>query len=84
VTQITAPDVEIGVAGRAYLGRGLAMSVLSALCLFALILVSAILCMVAIFGAIVILAYRDRRAGFSYFANGVRAPKVRDEDKQDV
>jgi hypothetical protein len=59
------------------------MSVLSALCLFAVVLVSAILCMVAVFGAIVILAYRDRRAGFSYFANGVTAPQVRDEDNQD-
>jgi hypothetical protein len=59
------------------------MSVLSALCLLALILVSAILATVAVFGAIVILAYRDRRAGFSYFANGATAPKVRDEDNQD-
>ena len=60
------------------------MSVLSALCLFALISVSAVLCIVAVFSAIVILAYRDRTAGFSYFANGATAPKVSDEGNQDV
>jgi hypothetical protein len=37
------------------------------------------LVIVAVFGAIVVLAYRDRRLGFSYFACGITTPKV-DQD----
>jgi hypothetical protein len=44
------------------------MSVLSALCVFALFLVSAILSIAATLGVILLLAYRDPNAGYSYFA----------------
>jgi hypothetical protein len=60
------------------------MSVLSALCLLTLILVSAILFIAAVFGAIVVLAYRDRSPGFSYFASVATVPKVTDEANQDL
>jgi len=57
------------------------MSVLSTLCIFAFI--SAMPFIACVFYAIVVLAYRDPSAGFSYFANGVNAPKARDENTQD-
>jgi len=50
------------------------MSVRSALYVSALVLGIAVLFVVAAFGAIVVLVYRDRRAGFSFFAY----PSVKD------
>jgi hypothetical protein len=55
------------------------MSVRSALYVLALILAGALLFIVVVFGAIVVLVYRDRRPGFSYFACGMTTPKV-DQD----
>jgi hypothetical protein len=54
------------------------MSVRSAVYVLALILAGALLVIVAVFGAIVVLTYRDRRPGFSYFACGMTTPKVQD------
>jgi hypothetical protein len=42
-----------------------------------------LLVIVVVFGAIFAFAYRNRRAGFSYFASGMTTPKVKDEDSQD-
>jgi hypothetical protein len=50
-----------------------------ALHLLALVLGGVTLVIVAVFGAIVVLAYRDRRPGFGYFACGITTPKV-DQD----
>jgi hypothetical protein len=55
------------------------MSMRSAVYVLALILAGALLLIVAVFGAIVVLVYRGRRAGFSYFAGGMTT-KIRDED----
>ena len=46
------------------------MSVRSALHLLAFVLAGVSLVIVAVFGAIVVLAYRDRRPGFSYSPAG--------------
>jgi hypothetical protein len=54
------------------------MCALFAACLFAIILVSAILCIAGVFGAILILAYRDPNACFSYFAGRIATPRVTD------
>jgi hypothetical protein len=51
------------------------MSVRSALYVSALVLGIAVLFVVAAFGAIVVLVYHDRRAGFSFFAR----PDVKDD-----
>ena len=51
------------------------MSVRSVLYLLALILAGGLLLIV---GAVVVLAYRDRRPGFSYFAYGMTTPKDQD------
>jgi hypothetical protein len=56
------------------------MSVLSAVYVLALILGSAILLIAAVFGAIVVHAYFDRRPGYSYFAGGVTALRARDDN----
>ena len=53
------------------------MSVRSALYVLALVMGLAVLFVAAAFGAVVVLAYRDRRPGFSYFAYGT-APKDQD------
>ena len=50
------------------------MCVRSVLSLLALILAGALLFIV---GAVVVLAYRDRRPGFSYFAYGMPTPRIR-------
>jgi hypothetical protein len=55
------------------------MSMRSAVYVLALILAGALLLIVVVFGAIVVLVYRGRRAGFSYFAGGMTT-KIRDED----
>jgi hypothetical protein len=55
------------------------MSMRSALYVLALILARALLLIALVFGAIVVLVYRDRRPGFSYFACGTTTPKV-DQD----
>jgi hypothetical protein len=55
------------------------MSVRSAFHVLAFVLAGVSLVIVAVFGAIVVLAYRDRRPGFSYFACGITTPKV-DQD----
>ncbi len=51
------------------------MSVRSVLYLPALILAGGLLFIV---GAVVVLAYRDRHPGFSYFAYGMTTPKDQD------
>ena len=51
------------------------MSVRSALYVRALILAGGLLFIV---GAVIVLAYRDRRPGFSYFAYGTTTPKDQD------
>ena len=51
------------------------MSVRFVLSLLALILAGGLLFIV---GAVVVLAYRDRRPGFSYFAYGMTTPKDQD------
>jgi hypothetical protein len=66
--------------GLAYLGRGLAMSVRSALYVLAFILAGALLFIFVVFGAIFVLVYRDRRGGFSYFAppdNNAQGPRIK-------
>jgi hypothetical protein len=59
------------------------MNVRSALYVLALVLALALLVIVAAFGAIVALAYRNRRSGFSYFTCETPTPKVKYEDVQD-
>ena len=60
------------------------MSVLAAaLCLLALIVGGTILFIATVFGAIVVLAYFDRRPGYSYFAGGSTAPRVKDDVNPD-
>ena len=49
----------------------------------AFILALVLLVIVLVFGAIFALAYRNRRAAFSYFASGMTTPKVNDEYSQD-
>jgi hypothetical protein len=34
----------------------------------------------AVFGAIVVYGYFDRRPGYSYFAGGVAGPKAKEDD----
>lgn len=51
----------------------------SALYVLALIFAGALLFIFVLFGAIVVLVYRDRPPGFSYFAGGMTTPKV-DQD----
>jgi hypothetical protein len=72
--------VEIGCTLLAYLGRGLAMSVRSALYVLALILAGALLFIFLVFGAIFALVYRNRRPSFSYFASGMTTPNFKVED----
>jgi hypothetical protein len=60
------------------------MSVLSTLYVLALILGSAILFIAAVFGAIFVLAYFDRRPCYSYFDGRVPAPEVNDDDNHSV
>jgi hypothetical protein len=55
------------------------MSVRSALYVLAFVLAVALLIIVAGCGAIIVLVYRGRRAGFSYFAGGMTT-KIKDED----
>jgi hypothetical protein len=43
----------------------------------AFVLALVLLVIVLVFGAIFALAYRNRRAGFSYFASGMTTPKSR-------
>jgi hypothetical protein len=49
----------------------------------AFVLALVLLLVIVVFGAIFALAYRHRRADFSYFASGMTTPKVKDEDSQD-
>jgi hypothetical protein len=57
------------------LDEDLAMCVRSVLYLLAFILAGGLLFIV---GAVIALAYRDRRPGFSYFAYGRTTPKDQD------
>ena len=52
------------------------MSVRSAFHVLAFVLAGVSLVIVAVFSGIVVLAYRDRRPGFSYFACGMTTPEV--------
>ena len=47
----------------------------------AFVLALVLLLVIVVFGAIFALAYRHRRADFSYFASGMTTPKVKDEDE---
>jgi uncharacterized transporter YbjL len=50
------------------------MSVRSVRYALAFLLGIALLFIIAVFGAIVVLVYRDRLAGFGYFAGGTTTP----------
>ena len=60
------------------------MGVRSTLHVLALIIGLAVLFVVLVFGAIVVLVYRDRLAGFSYFAGGMTTSKSRMKIDQDI
>jgi hypothetical protein len=59
------------------------MSVRSAVDVLAIVLALVLLVIVLVFGAIFVLAHRNRRLGFSYLASGVTTSKVKDEDNPD-
>jgi hypothetical protein len=52
------------------------MSVRLALYVLAIVLALVLLAIVVVFGAIFVLAYRNCRRGFSYFASEMTTPKV--------
>ena len=59
----------------AYLDESLATSMRSALYVLALGLAITALFVVVAFGAIIVLIYHDRGAGFSYLIGGLTMPK---------
>jgi hypothetical protein len=59
-------------------GGGFAMNVQSALYAVAIVLALLLLVIVVAFGAIVAITQRNRRWGFSYFAEGITTPRITD------
>jgi hypothetical protein len=54
------------------------MSVQSALYVLAVVLALVLLVIVIVLGAIIVLTDRNRRPGFSYFADGTTTPGIKD------
>jgi hypothetical protein len=59
-------------------GGDFAMNVESTLYVVAVVLALLLLVIVVAFGAIVAITQRNRRSGFSYFAEGITTPRITD------
>jgi hypothetical protein len=69
---------KIGVTRLKNMGGGFAMTVRSPLDVLAIVLGLLLLVIIVVVGAIVDVACRSRRPGFSFFADGTTTPRITD------